>query len=350
MLQVYALQSKISEYNNNVEVINYANKKVLSDYKVLNFDTSSIKKAIISLVKNILYFPKNLKRSFKFKRFKNNNLILSKKYFTGNEISKDSNNYEVIIVGSDQIWNNKLTGYLDPVYFLNFEGNFKRISYAASIGNMQINKNLEEKYFEYVNKLDLVSVRETAAKNMLTNIVKKDIKVVLDPVLILGKSKWEEKAKRPNISQKYIFTYEVGTSKLFKDIVNYSSKKLSLPITNLKKSNLGFDNVIKNNYTNEPFEFLGLILNSEYVITTSFHATVFSIIFNKNFWVLPPKDNSDRITNLLDELGLSNRYVNSLEELKNRDILKKIDFNLVNARLDKYIYDSIEFLKKSLDI
>ena len=105
---------------------------------------------------------------------------------------------------------------------------------------------------------------------------------------------------------------------------------------------------MKNANTSDPYEFLNLIYNSNIVITTSFHATVFSIIFKKNFWVLSPSNNKSRIYTLLSLLGIEERSLDSIETLKSKDINEKIDYEKVEKRLEELKKDSINWLKENL--
>ena len=130
-------------------------------------------------------------------------------------------------------------------------------------------------------------------------------------------------------------------------MVNLSEK------TNLKKIYTSEKTKLKNEYINcynrGPLEFLKYLINGKYIITNSFHVTVFSIIFGKDFWVCPPKNNSARIENLLKKLGIEDRIIYSLEEFKNIDFNKKINFSKVKDNLNMERKKSIDWLMNAIE-
>ena len=131
-------------------------------------------------------------------------------------------------------------------------------------------------------------------------------------------------------------------------IVNELSKKTGFKVMTTSAFKM-YDNQIVSDKFYNPLEFIKLIKNSEYVVTTSFHATVFSIIFNKKFWVVPHKTTGSRVTDLLKKLDISSRAVNSLEEFKKLDFDENIDYENVNKILEKEREKSINWLINAIE-
>lgn len=344
ILQVFALQTKLQELNYDVKIINYVNEAIDRQYKLIRLNRGCIKE-------DLKYFKINRKRYKIFKNFIKTNLKQTKEY-TLEELKKNAPEYYAYITGSDQVWNIALVKELNDVYALNFGSDrTKRISYAASIGNSTISKEEEEEYKRKLKNLDFISVREKKAKEILQPILNKDISVVLDPTLLIEKEKWDVLAKEERIiKEKYIFTYVVEENKEYRKIIEEISKKTNLKIIIFEKvKNINDSKVLSNEYCRDPFEFLNLIKYAEYVVTTSFHATVFSILFNKKFFVVPHELTGSRVTNLLSLLKIDYRIFRTLEEFNKFDIDKEDNYKEVNDILNDERRKSIDFLKNAIE-
>ena len=240
-------------------------------------------------------------------------------------------------------------GELSDIYTLNIleDSNVKRISYAASVGSIDI---INENFDEFKNKLailDYISLREKDACDLISKFVsnEKSVKKVLDPTLLLSKKNWDDFINENNAildftSDKYIVAYDVAPDIEFVKIANYVSKSTGFKIIYFDKYNSG------------PVEFVNYIKNAEYVITTSFHATVFSIIFNKKFFVVPHKKTGSRVISLLDSLKIEKRNFKTLDEFKliNYDeeiAWKKVEENLLIERKksSNWLNDALEDCK-----
>ena len=350
-LQEYALLKKSSEFGNSM-VLNYNDKNIAKNYKYIGLGYGSILTRIKMIIKYIIFFNINKKRYDAFKKFEKNFITLTKyKCSNINNINRCIVNTDILIAGSDQIWNPQITNGLNDIYTLNFKkNNIKRISYAASIGNNTINDNLKNEYKQKISKINLISVREESGKISLNKVLpNKKIDVVLDPTLLLTKKEWEKIIKNQEVTnKKYIVAYMVAMDNDYIKIANELSKLTGLKVIHFERRGK-YKNVLKTAYTSGPQDFVSLIKNAEYVVTTSFHATVFSIIFNKKFWVVPHKTTGSRVTDLLTKLGISNRAVNTLEEFNKKDYNEEIDYDKVNKILEKEREKSIKWLKDAIE-
>lgn len=338
-LQAYALQQRLSIENFNTFIIDYRCKSIENNYKLFTFNN------IKNLISSIIFVIPNVIRKISFLRFRKNNFNLTKSYY---DIVKDYPDLDIYITGSDQVWNPQITNGLDDGYLLNFgPKQAKRISYAASIGKRGIDNS--DDYVNKLEKIDCISVRELTAKKDLQSITNKEINVVLDPVFLLNKQQWlEVLPNKKNKKQKYIFCYDLDYIPDFYNVANEISKKTGLPIIYFSRRNKGYCFKCKSKFTCGPLEFLYYLKNSEYVVTTSFHATAFSLIFNKKFWVVPPMKTSSRIVDILKIFDLDNRIILDYRDFKNRDYDENIDFNSINSKLDKEREKSLKWLSKAL--
>lgn len=350
MLQVFALSKKIEE-KNKVEIINYYNPKIYNQYKILR----PLCKNPITLARNlkedIFCHRKRKLRYTSFENFIKSKCNLSNNYNSEELIKSKSIKYNVLITGSDQVWNPKIVGELSDIYTLNFgTKDIKRISYAASIGNAAIISENENEFKKKLAIIDNISVREEDAKIELEKIIDKPIDVVLDPTLLLRKEEWEKEINDLNKEkEKYILAYVVEHDEEYIKIVNDLSEKTGLKVIHFGLKNPGYNNLLKSAYVDGPLEFVDLIRNAEYVVATSFHATVFSIIFNKKFFIIPHRKTGARVTNLLNKLGITGRTFSSLEEFKNIDYNFETDWSAVEKKLEEERQKSLNWLKNAIE-
>lgn len=351
-LQAYALQEKINRILNDadVRIIDYRNKNLEKNYKLFSIRGENLKLKLRSIISNVIYFNKNLKRRLNFKSFRKNKFKLSNKYKNLKQLEHRYPKYDIYVTGSDQVWNYKIVGDLSNAYTLNFgDKGIKRISYAASIGLNKIEDIYKKEYYNKIKEIDRISVREENAREMLNEIIKEEIEVVLDPTLLLTKKEWNnEIIKKEKPKEKYILAYVVAPDKEYTKIVNELSRKTGLKVIHFEKKDV-YENTLKSLYTQGPLDFINYIKNAEYVVATSFHAAVFSIIFNKKFFIVPHKNTSSRVTNLLTKLEISDRIFYSSEEFKNIDYNFQTDWKKVESILNDEREKSINWLKNALE-
>lgn len=352
-LQNWALQSVIESYGYTAETLfhyTYNPRWYLAQIK--------------DIIKQLFHFfrrePHNLfyyKRAYKFRLFNKKNIRKSKlKIIDGKIGIGDLGKYNYFITGSDQVWNTELEIIPNnlEVYCLQFINCDKRISYAASFGTAQINHDYEDKFKRYLGSFKALSVRETTGAAIINNLISKNVPVVLDPTLLIKKKEWEIFAKKPkfNLNKEFIVTYflEKGNNviNLHKKL---ESKTPQYKIINIQgefitSKDIKFSNI----YCIDPSEFVWLVAHAKYVFTDSFHATVFSIIFNRPFMVYDRlysgKNNMEsRIDTLLNKFSLSNHKA----EWKN-DIIYPCEFDELNIQriLNHEQKESKRFLEKAL--
>lgn len=350
LCQAYALQ-KVLNNHGNIQIIDYDDALINRQYNPFILKRSNLKWTLKNFFTLVFFHRKKIARFNNMNAFINEKLQLSNKVSNLSEIEKECKNVDVLITGSDQVWNPEITGELSNIYTLNFGSKkIKRISYAASIGNENNVIKYKEDYLNKLKNIDKISVREESAKNKLQEIFpNKELEVVLDPTLLLTKENWNEELKLLNKeNEKYILAYVVKENKEFTKITNYLSEKTGLKIIHFGMTNKGLKKVLRSAYMDGPLEFINLIKNADYIVATSFHATVFSVIFNKKFWIVPHNTTGSRVTDLLNKLNLKNRVVNSLEQFMEKKYDEEINYNEVNKILEVERKKSLDWLNNSI--
>lgn len=353
-LQAFALLEYLNSLGIKTELIDYRPKYIEHDFGIFIISLyEQAKTSVVSLanfwLKTIVKLPFSIKREYTFKQFREKYFSLSKeKFLTKEEILNSHLDYDYYFFGSDQIWNPDLTDGLDLTFFGDFvKGRSKKISYAASIGKNMLTKCELKKIVQAIEYLDVVGVREVSAANLLQKNTEKDIYVNLDPTLLLSREVWEKFITRRIRSDKYIFVYALEKNINLINAVRKIAEEKNLNVVFLDLKNY-YGKRGKSYYSAGPVEFLNLLYYADYVVTNSFHGTVFSIIFEKKFFSIPHKSRSTRVIDLLSELGLSDRVV--YEYCGKENIDSPVDYKRVNELLSIKKEKSEKYFRDNLDI
>lgn len=331
VLQAYALNKTILDKGYDCEIIDYQNNVMKKEYNVFSKSKINLKHPRLML-NDILMIPYIKKRNKIFSKFRENYLNISQKKYNENSFP-DENEYVGIIAGSDQIWNFNCNGN-DRHYFLDFVDKSKSqcYSYAASLGAKSLSDNTKSIYKELLKGFKEISVREHSAALLLKDILDRDIITSIDPTLLLTKKAWEE-LKKDTMEKNYVLVFLMSHSDeiLLHAYQFAKKKKKKLIYVNMYKARQPkYYNSI---YSATPQEWLGLIANADYIITNSFHGTVFSIIFERQFTVLPIKDKgkNERLIQLLGITGLEERLQDSSKDF----VENTINYTVVNKNIEK---------------
>lgn len=259
------------------------------------------------------YLPGINERKRRFKEFYQKNLNVSRYYNLGT-IYSANNDYDAFVCGSDQVWR---PGSFDPNYYLTFAvSGKKKISYAASLGVQRLSGAANDMMVPLIEKLDAISVREQEAANILKECGI-DALVTLDPTLLWNRNFWENVATKTNLEKgKYIFCYFIGENNSNREIAKKIAKIKGLPLVAIPGVSrllpYDFEYADINMTEAGPDEFLGMVRDAAVVVTDSFHACVFSTIFEVPFVAVERFSAKDansmngRIYDFLATFGLEN--------------------------------------------
>lgn len=332
---IYTIQS--FNYGNRLQ--NYALQEILRKqgyqvFSILNSaDASSIKTQIKGIIKR--HFSQD--RRSNFYRF-NKMIEYSSHYIGENSISIDSEFYYAIIAGSDQIWNTNFN-FVTKNAFLPFK-HPRKISYAASFGTDGI--TLDNNAIKCIEDFKRLSVREEAGKKIIESYTKKHAEVVVDPTLLLTDNEWRKVSKKPKKAKEgYILTYFLSP-KCFEAQKTLERIKGDSEVYELLDPN---DSVAG---SAGPAEFLWLFDHADMILTDSFHACVFSFLFNKPFNVYDRNwkegNMNSRLETFLSKFHLERKYANS--RLENN--IWEHEYSEGYAILEEERNNAIDFLKKAL--
>lgn len=350
VLQGFALNRSINKIPEvKCEVIDYIpNEKNFGRDITYKFD--GLRNIIYSLILfgNRKYRLGHSKKVDFFDQFVDKHITKSLKNYTfTQDFHPDINSYDVLICGSDQIWNLSLID--DPIFFLHFNESIdsKKVAYAPSI-TQQMSKDQIKLIKERTNDFHSLSLRENESAELFSKLLGRNIKSVLDPVFLLSENEWKEIEEKPDfVKEPFILSYGLVSDPLLKDSINYVKKELNIKHIDIQVR--PFNKYNANICTNKlsPSNFVWLFRNADFICTSSFHGTCFAILFNKNFVTVPSKDRSLRIENILNITKLKSRQIKSKEQLKS-GIIKNIKYEEVNDLLDKQINYSTNYLTNSI--
>ncbi len=240
-------------------------------------------------------------------------LNLSERYPNQETLLNSKLNCNLLLTGSDQVFNPNAT--YSRVFFQKFDkkGDYIKAAYAPSFGINEFEPELREHISSYVKDFNYLSCREKEGADFLSRILNKTVLQVVDPTLLLDKCEWEKMMELPCFDSPYILVYDLnGGSRLLEIALEIKSQS-GLPIVCITQSILtNYSKVNKVVRDAGPRQFVGWFAKSDYVITDSFHGTVFSLVFNKPFttYIATPKTSS-RLTSLLKALKQEDRIISN---------------------------------------
>lgn len=297
-------------------------------------------------------------RNKRFNEFLNKNIKNLSKYYEGWEsLKKESNkNYDTFICGSDQLWlPSNLGSHFYTLEFAN--SNKNKISYATSFGVSQIPWFQKRNTKKYLNKLSFISCRENKGAEIIKNLTGRDAQVVCDPTMLLQRDEWDKLIKKERIiKEKYIFCYFLGINHEHRKLAKQLQKKTGYKIVTIPFLDHYYEEDIDfgdyQMFDVDAGDFVNLIRNAEFVLTDSFHGSIFSILYEKQFITFKRfSDNSknsrnSRINSLFKIMNLSDRIY---KEDIYKSITKTIDYKKVEKNLNNIRNNSTTFLKNALE-
>lgn len=292
-----------------------------------------------------------------FSRFEKEYFNMSPAYKSKKELSVNCSRYDAVLVGSDQLW---LPGNIAADYYtLNFVPNsINTIAYATSFGQSSLPKDSTKLAKVFLNKIKHIGVREESGAKLIENITGRKVPVVCDPTLLFTCEEWMSiQDEQPIINGDYIFVYFLGSNPLHREFVRRLKKETGLKVVCLPH----IDEFVKEDeecsdvklYDIDPGQFLNLIRNAKYVCTDSFHCSVFSIQYEKEFFTFRrfangnKQSTNSRLDTLFNMTGITGRLLEGNEKIE-KVLQTKTDYSLVNTRLGTIRKESYQYLITAL--
>lgn len=345
MLQAYALRQVMLHYSQDVSFVAYNPQYIKEDYATVvhrkSFASCGKRKKLRYPIYLMHYCYLRIKEWMRNRAFE----TFSSKYLPEGRLDSK---YDLIVYGSDQIWCKQYVetcpGY-DAFYFGDNDiAARRRIAYAVSMGSIEAQPEDYDFLKASLSRYDAISVREKSLKEFLEGISIKDIKIALDPTLLLTKEQWNTLISgRRLVKDRYALCYNILEDReLDRYAMKYAQKH------NMRLINL-VPRIYDKAYTNDnfisagPLDFLHLVRDAEFVISSSFHGVAFSIIFQKQF-VAKLNHKAERVCSLLDQLGISKALVTKTSEATEPEI----DYNTIDNRLQELRNQSLSYIEGNI--
>lgn len=363
VLQTWALQRTLQQFGYDVHIIDYEPTSYNQVYRVF-VKNSSLKNFLYNVKRiPIAYFiEKQIKL---FLEFRTKNLSLTNcTYYNVADLEKDCKNFDVLICGSDQVWNVHAHD-CDDIFFLPFRFHGKKIAYAVSVNNTDFTeKRCNAQLRKNIQDFFAISCREKSGADRISRFANyKNVFTALDPTLLLEKRQYEDICSKEIIKHRYIFLYNVWAGGDALSIAKKVSDTYKMPVYTMltkrsMKSIIKMEcngiHVLKLN--SAPGDFLSLIKYADFVISDSFHGTAFSLIFEKQFVSVNQRieasenvhlKNDERLVNILGILGLGKRLI-SIEDSDKIFDMDSIDYTVVTPKRMEIAKQSVTWLAENL--
>ena len=350
MLQAYATERAVASLGSECEIIDYY---VNQDNALFQRPTGLGSAAHDA--HTALHYKALSERYQRFERFSRDHLRISEhRYESFDELAAAELPYDLILSGSDQIWNPKIfpDGRFDPVFFGTFSQK-RRIAYAPSFGIPVIPEGMRAELKGYLDGFSHVSVRETQGREIVRDVSGRDVPVVLDPTLLLTAEQWAAMANHPADypTGGYILCYCISRPGALTPYIDRLSRETGLPVVQLCGIRQKVHPKARQILDAGPAEFLDLFRNADYVVTNSFHGTVFSVQFHRPFFTtVSPAELSaperSRTVSILSRLGLADRVIGKGDTA---ELLAPVVWEAAEAALAAARKSSLDYLQAALE-
>lgn len=340
-LQAYGLKSIIESLGHDVEFVNIVPGEQLPQYQISKFHKVKLMLKRLKVRHPLRQLKFTIKLHSRFKtEFKPE---------LGVKDGKSKTHFDVVVIGSDEVFNVAQTtwfGFSTQLFGkgLNSE---KVISYAGCFGATTLQKlkelGIDRRVGELMARMDAISVRDKNSFDIVTSLTNIKPNFNVDPVIAYG---FDNEVRLPNIKDDYLLVYtypgRMNNPKEVKAITDYAKKK-NMKIIAIANYFDWVDEVV----TPHPFEVLGYFRKASYIVTDTFHGAVMSLKYNKRFIVIVRGMNSNKLSFLLEQFGLSSRIAvkpNNIANILN----EKIDYTPVNKIIEKETKNTMNYLKSNL--
>lgn len=368
MLQALATQLTLTNLGYDSEAINTdvlqasINKRKYRYFAENLLDLTIVKEKSKIVKKKLLYkldhtFGRNIRiREEAFKRFNKRYFKESKAFMSWGELSNHCRNYDSVLVGSDQLW--LPSNIVGDYYTLSFVPDaINKVCYATSFGIGEVPPKYEEAYRKFLGRIQCLSARESSGQTIIQKMTGREVPLVCDPTLLMTVLDWDKIATRGRmVEEDYVFCYFMGDNPEHRTFAKNLAKVHHCKVVSL----LHLDQYIVSDekyadyvpYNISPADFISLIKHANYVCTDSFHGTVFSIIYSKDFFTFKrfskkaSLSTNTRIFSLLDRVNLSDRLFTAEEDAKADWHITNYD--KIQEGISNFRAESLAYLTESL--
>ena len=361
-LQAFALQQSLSHLGAEVEFLRFFDKH--NESRPTNHKDSIIKTLLLhkALRDELMFHLKRYMRvnsgtianGVAFQNFRNDFMHISREpYYDMDDLKEANARYDAFVSGSDMVWTP--IGQCLSAYFLQFADKEKRLSYAPSMTGCQ-NYKPEEKaeIRKYLQEMQLLSCREQEGIEYVKELTGMDAVLTADPTLLFTKEEWKKELKldEKKHGRPYILSYMFGgmptcVRKNIEAIADENNLEIRYVPLNYEERDSELKAQRKGPYG--PREFVDLFLNASFVVTNTFHGVLFSLIGERPFvayhrekgnaW----KTNETRISNLLTDLKIENRYVDIEQKIDNKWL--QLDYTSISTIIAEKRQTSLDYLR-----
>jgi len=358
LFQAYALRQWFLNQGCEADFINYHPEHVEGGGNIQFdnlFSRKNLKVVYLKLTKIKGKWLGNRQLQDNFYHFRRKFLgIISPEYKTIQELASASLNYDLLVCGSDQIWNPSEHFGIDPVYFLSFSiqnKHVRRISYAPSFGRDEIDSKYFDDLSSLIHKLDGISVREQSGIKIIKDLIGVEPECVPDPTILLSDYSGIMAPYQVS-SEKYVFCYGLRSRIVIGEVAETLASRLGADLYSPYNPHRRWKEIGETVYPC-PRQWLYLMQNAEFVVTNSFHGTALSILLNKPFVVVGLQEGkagfNARALNLLELSGLSSRFLMDAKPATVDKILyNPIDWDFVNEKVKVLRRNGIEYLSQQI--
>lgn len=341
-LQAFALRKVLVKLGHEASVVDYRSKNYFDNYRIINPDH------IRGTLRALKHLGRYQKRKEAFELFARETMCLTDKTYTYKDesaLEELQGEFDCFVCGSDQIWNLDAThGVIGP-FFLSFAGDARRVAYAPSLAQTSFKSEYFDKseVAELLEKFDAISVREEETVGLFQPLVKKEIKVALDPTMLLDTAEYADMLPRASYDEPYMFIYLLRSCPELVESAVALTRHTNIRVLYVSDNDLPIPNS-ENLLGIGPDQFVSLVAHAEAVLTNSFHATVFSLKFHRPFRVFATDMSASRMRDLLEELKVADCLSNKIDARP----LKEPDWDDIDKRIASLCKESLSFLGEAL--
>lgn len=344
MLQAYATQELLRDKGFEAEIVDYTRPIAKFWNHILGYSTKD--NILVRMVKTVILFPTELRYALLWKSFKKIHLNSSAiSYTTNEELKANPPQADIYCSGSDQVWNSGWNGGLLREFFLDYVPVGKpKYALASSVGMNEFNDAEKQELRSLLQEFSSISVRETSAVDMIKGLGIDNVYAVMDPTLTKDAAFWSKLATAPKHKKPYILIYQLGKDHRVDEYAKFMAEKTGMEVVRIC---IRYDYALrygKSILIPSFEEFLTLFANASYVITDSFHATCFSINFNRKFWCILPDMYQGRIVDLLTMVDEKQRIVPV--DYNNLDVTAEVNYDHVNKVIAEQRKKTLVFYDK----